>query len=98
MAGPERNARMLLEENPRLVIASHDHFSPGSGGMSDMCLRGLIKQVPVWLVPGEDVQKGMWLRLGMFPQDRQRRVRRELETAQGRARRGRSGYVLAPAT
>ncbi|MEU3283378.1 hypothetical protein, partial [Streptomyces antibioticus] len=69
---------MLLEEHPRLVIAFHDHFAPGSGGTSDMCLRGLVRQVPVWLAPGEEVRKGMRLRLGMFPQGRQQRVRREL--------------------
>lgn len=26
LAGPERNARMLLEDRPQLVIAFHDHF------------------------------------------------------------------------
>jgi len=81
MAGPERNTRMLLEGRPRLIIAFHDHFSPGSGGTSDMCLRGLIERVPVWLVPGANVQQGTWLRLGVFPGDRQRRVRSELEAA-----------------
>ncbi|MFE4519099.1 hypothetical protein ACFRMQ_33485 [Kitasatospora sp. NPDC056783] len=54
---------MLLQERPRLIIAFHDHFSPDSGGTSDMRLRGLLRQVPVWLVPHEDVQQGMWLRL-----------------------------------
>lgn len=88
MAGPERNTRMLLEERPRLVIAFHDHFSPGSGGTSDMCLRGLVKQVPVWLVPGEDVQRGVWLKAGMFPDARQRRVRSELAAADRQTRPG----------
>ncbi|CAL9585273.1 hypothetical protein SUDANB43_05092 [Streptomyces sp. enrichment culture] len=46
-----------------------------------MCLRGLTEQVPVWLVPSEDVQRGMWLRLGMFPEGRQRRIRGELDAA-----------------
>jgi len=78
MAGPERNTRMLLEEHPRLIIAFHDHFDPGSGGTSDMCLRGLLKDVPVWLVPGEDPGTGRWLRLENFPQTRTDRVRREL--------------------
>ncbi|MFD8608559.1 SLOG family protein [Streptomyces sp. NPDC059631] len=81
MAGPERNTRMLLKERPRLIIAFHDRFSPGSGGTSDMCLRGLIEQVPVWLVPGEDVQRGTRLRLGVFPEGRQRRIRAELDAA-----------------
>ncbi|MFF4305525.1 SLOG family protein [Streptomyces sp. NPDC001601] len=89
MAGPERNTRMLLEENPRLVIAFHDHFSPASGGTSDMCLRGLLQQVPVWLVPGEDVRRGMWLGPGMFPDSQRRRVRSELAAAEGRQGGGR---------
>ncbi|MEU3568594.1 hypothetical protein AB0E96_09225 [Kitasatospora sp. NPDC036755] len=72
---------MLLQERPRLIIAFHDHFSPGSGGTSDMCLRGLLRQVPVWLVPHEDGQQGMWLGLGIFPEDRQQHVRSELEAA-----------------
>lgn len=76
--GPERNTRMLLEEHPRLIVAFHDHFDPGSGGTSDMCLRGLLKDVPVWLVPGEDPGTGFWLRLGIFPKSRADRVRREL--------------------
>lgn len=42
MAGPERNTRMLAE-NPRLIVAFHDHFDPASGGTSDMCLRGLLQ-------------------------------------------------------
>ncbi|MGW3811555.1 SLOG family protein [Micromonospora sp. NPDC005113] len=58
LAGPERNARMLLEEHPRLIVAFHDHLDPASGGTSDMCLRGLVAQVPVWLVPGEDPPVG----------------------------------------
>ncbi|MDJ0341756.1 SLOG family protein [Streptomyces sp. H10-C2] len=81
LAGPERNTRMLLDERPRLIIAFHDHFSPASGGTSDMCLRGLLKQLPVWLVPGENVQVGSWLKLSMFPADRQRRLRAELDAA-----------------
>ncbi|MEU6285465.1 SLOG family protein [Streptomyces sp. NPDC047028] len=80
MAGPERNTRMLLQERPELVIAFHDHFVPASGGTSDMCLRALLRDVPVWLVPGRDVQVGAWLRAGIFPDDRARRVRGELET------------------
>ncbi|MBV9023885.1 MAG: DUF2493 domain-containing protein [Streptomycetaceae bacterium] len=78
LAGPERNTRMLLQERPRLIVAFHDHFDGKSGGTSDMCLRGLLKNVPVWLVPGEDPGSGRWLRLGAFPQPRADRVRREL--------------------
>jgi len=72
---------MLLDEHPQLIIAFHDHFSSASGGTSDMCLRGLLQQVPVWLVPGQDVEIGSWLRLGMFPVGRQQRVRTELGSA-----------------
>ncbi|MFG3228638.1 SLOG family protein [Kitasatospora sp. NPDC048194] len=81
LAGPERNTRMLLTERPRLIVAFHDHFSPASGGTSDMCLRGLLSEVPVWLVPGPDVQVGAWLRVDMFPLARQRRFQAELEAA-----------------
>lgn len=78
MAGPERNTRMLLQERPRLIVAFHDHFVAGSGGTSDMCLRGLVTDVPVWLVTGMDPGTGAWLRLHMFPSSRVSRVRREL--------------------
>jgi hypothetical protein len=71
MAGPERNARMLLDEQPRLIVAFPDHFAPGSGGTSDMCPRGLLRQVPVWLVRGDSVQVGAWLQLGSW------RIRRD---------------------
>ncbi|UNR56314.1 DUF2493 domain-containing protein [Streptomyces sp. A10(2020)] len=77
-AGPERNTRMLLEEHPRLIVAFHDQFDPGSGGTSDMCLRGLLKDVPVWLVHGENPQAGAWLRLSAFPEKRADKVRSEL--------------------
>jgi len=73
---------MLLEERPRLIVAFHDHFDPASGGTSDMCLRGLVMDVPVWLVPGEDPGLGCWLRPGMFPRPRMERVRRELGAGQ----------------
>jgi hypothetical protein len=78
LAGPERNVRILVEEQPRLIVAFHDRFEAASGGTSDMCLRGLLKGVPAWLVPGEDADAGHWLRLGMFPQSRADRCRREL--------------------
>jgi hypothetical protein len=35
-----------------------------------MALRGLIRQVPVWLVPGEDRDAGHWLSLDLFPGQR----------------------------
>ncbi|MEV8248584.1 SLOG family protein [Streptomyces rochei] len=79
MAGPERNTRMLLQELPELVIAFHDHFVPASGGTSDMCLRAVLRDVPVWLVPGPDVQVGAWLGAAIFPDERARRVQGELE-------------------
>ncbi len=45
-----------------------------------MALRGLIRQVPVWLVPGEDPAVGRWLSLELFPRQRASRTRRELDT------------------
>ena len=44
-----------------------------------MALRGLLRDVPVWLVPGEDPAFGRWLTLGLFPRQRTDRVRRELD-------------------
>ena len=77
-AGPERNTRMLLDESPHLIIAFHDRFDPTSGGTSDMALRGLLHEVPVWLVSGEDPRAGRWLHLDLFPPQRVTRIRREL--------------------
>lgn len=65
-------------KHPQLIVAFHDQFDPGSGGTSDMCLRGLLKDVPVWLVRREDPGTGSWLRLNAFPERRADRVRREL--------------------
>lgn len=42
-------------------------------------LRGLLRDVPVWLVPGEDPTVGRWLSLRLFPQQRVSRVRQELD-------------------
>jgi len=81
MAGPERNTRMLLQDRPRLIIGFHDHFAPASGGTSDMALRGLLREVPVWLVPGADPLAGRWLTLDLFPRQRVARVRRERDAA-----------------
>jgi hypothetical protein len=44
-----------------------------------MALRGLLRDVPVWLVPGEDPATGRWLSLDLFPRPRASRARRELE-------------------
>ncbi|MEU6757766.1 hypothetical protein [Streptomyces sp. NPDC046685] len=84
MAGPERNMRMLLNERPQLVIAFHDHFAPASGGTSDMALRAVLRDMPVWLVPGRDITVGTWVRPGVFPADRTRRVAAELRAANER--------------
>ncbi|MFI6022358.1 SLOG family protein [Streptomyces sp. NPDC051287] len=80
LAGPERNTRMLAER-PSLVVAFHSRFDPGSGGTSDMCLRGLLSGVPAWLVPGREPDAGRWLLLEEFPEWRTKRVRRELAEA-----------------
>jgi YspA, cpYpsA-related SLOG family len=79
LAGPERNSRMLLQDRPQLIICFHDQFDPASGGTSDMALRGLLREVPVWLVPGEDPAVGRWLSLDLFPRQRASRARRELD-------------------
>ncbi|MBQ0997481.1 SLOG family protein [Streptomyces nigra] len=80
-AGPERNTRMLVKERPQLIIAFHERLDPAAGGTSDMCVRGLLSAVPVWLMPGQDPQAGRWLRLAEFPQPRVARIRRELDAA-----------------
>lgn len=79
MAGPERNTRMLLQDRPQLIICFHDRFDFTSGGTSDMALRGLLRCVPVWLMPGEDLTAGRWLSADLFPDRRASRVRRDLE-------------------
>jgi hypothetical protein len=78
LAGPERNTRMLLQDRPQLIVCFHDRFDPAAGGTSDMALRGLLRQVRVWLVPSEDPATGRWLSLDLFPRRRASRVRREL--------------------
>lgn len=49
-----------------------------TGSGDDMCLRGLLHDIPVWLVPGQDAGVGRWLQLGLFPRGRTERVRGEL--------------------
>jgi hypothetical protein len=71
---------MLLQDQPQLIVCFHDHFDAASGGTSDMALRGLLWQVPVWLVPGEDPAIGRWLSLDLFPRWRASRARLELNT------------------
>jgi hypothetical protein len=79
LAALERNSRMLLQDRPRLIIGFHDHFDAAAGGTSDMALRGLLRGVPVWLVPGENPAVGRWLSLDLFPHQRASRARRELD-------------------
>jgi len=76
LAGPECNTRMLLQDRPQLIVSFHDRFDPARGGTSDMALRGLLRQVPVWLVPGEDPAVGRWLSLDKFLRQRASRARR----------------------
>jgi hypothetical protein len=73
---------MLLQEHPQLIIAFHTCLPLGSGGTSDMCLRGLVGDVPAWLVTGPDPDAGRWLLLDEFPRWRRERVGRELTVAQ----------------
>ncbi|MER6559340.1 SLOG family protein [Streptomyces sp. NPDC001027] len=80
-AGPERNTRMLLQEHPRLIIAFHTRLDPGTGGTSDMCLRGLLAGIPAWHVTGPDPGVGRWLLPHEFPRRRRDRVRSELDVA-----------------
>ncbi len=79
-AGHDRNTRMLLLERPRLVVAFHHRFDVGAGGTSDMCLKGLLAGLPVWLVAGPDPLEGHWLRLDLFPGRRVARARQSLES------------------
>ena len=78
-AGPERNQRMLLAEEPRLAIAFHEEFDPEKGGTSDTCLRALLLGIPVWLTPGPDLGFGLWLSSDQFPQHRARELQRQLD-------------------
>ncbi|WP_344948211.1 hypothetical protein [Sphaerisporangium flaviroseum] len=76
-AGPERNTRMLAER-PWLIVAFHQALDPRSGGTSDMCLRGVLAGVPVWLVTTPDPNIGRWISLDEFPPKRVARVRSQL--------------------
>ncbi len=78
LAGPERNTLMLIDERPRLIVAFQDRFDPAAGGTFDMCLRGLLAGVPVWLVTAANPQVGRWLSQDEFPSNRTNRIRREL--------------------
>jgi hypothetical protein len=75
-AGPERNHRMLVEEKPKLIIACHPGLDPKKGGTNDMCLRGLLTGVPVWLVSSQDPSRGRWLSLEGFHPDRIKYIKR----------------------
>lgn len=75
--GPERNTAMLAEQ-PDLIIAFHDSLDTRRGGTSDMILRGLLTEVPAWLVPGYHPMQGRWVSLDEFPDQRRNRVSREL--------------------
>jgi hypothetical protein len=46
-----------------------------------MCLRGLLIDVPTWLVTGPDPDVGRWLLLEEFPEWRRGRLRDELDAA-----------------
>lgn len=98
MAGPERNTRMLLLDKPERIIAFHDHFAGATGGTSDMALRGLLRDVPVWLVPGNDLRVGRWLKLDQFPRTRIDRVRKELDEWPRRPAEGAQATAGAAAT
>ncbi len=80
--GPERNQRMLLDEEPRLVIAFHEDFDPATGDTSDTCLRALLLGIPVWLTPTRDPGLGLWLSSDQFPQLRTDQLQRQLHRAE----------------
>jgi putative NIF3 family GTP cyclohydrolase 1 type 2 len=72
---------MLLDEEPRLVIAFHEDFDPAAGGTSDTCLRALLLDIPVWLTPTHDPGVGWWLSSDQFPQLRTDQLQRQLHRA-----------------
>ena len=80
-AGPERNQRMLLAEEPRLGIAFHENFTPTTGGTSDTCLRALLLDIPVWLTQTAEPRAGLWLHLDHFPPARAAQMRAQLARA-----------------
>lgn len=78
----ERCHRVLLSEEPRLVVAFHEDFdSTGTGGASDTCLRALLLGIPVWLTPTEAPRAGQWLQSGHFPENRVVQLRAQLAEA-----------------
>jgi hypothetical protein len=68
LAGPERNVRMLVKEDPRLVVGFHDHLDPylEHGGTAHMLGLALVAEVPAWHVPEDDPDGGRWLRPEML--------------------------------
>lgn len=79
-AGNERNT-VMLAERPHQVIALHDEFNVAYGGTSDMCLKALLKGIPVWIINGPTVHSGYVPTLEDFPLRRMRQTRSELVTA-----------------
>jgi hypothetical protein len=70
LTGPQRTRHILQAEEPRLAITFHEDLDPARGETSDACLRALLLGIPVWLVPTQDADAGMWLAVEHFPADR----------------------------
>ena len=65
--GPERHQRILLDEEPRLVVAFHENLNPTLGDTADTCLRALHLGIPVWHTPHANPDQGRWLTDKHFP-------------------------------
>lgn len=69
-AGNDRNSHMRVTENPRLIVGLHPWFHYTSGGTSDMLLKGVLTGVPSWLITTPDADRGEWVQLRKYPQER----------------------------
>ena len=67
LTGTERTLRILQDEEPRLVIAFHENFTPVAGDTSHTCLGAILLSIPTWLVSTANPDHGLWLRREHFP-------------------------------
>ncbi|MER6401487.1 SLOG family protein [Kitasatospora sp. NPDC001603] len=84
----ERHLAMLLDEEPGLVIAFHEDFNP-TGETGDTCLKALLLDTAVWLVPTASAGHGQWLTETDFPPGHTARCAAHIQA--GRARQTLSG-------
>lgn len=53
--------RLLVDEEPRLIIVFHEDLDTWHGGAADLCRQAIATHIPVWHIPTDDAQRGGWL-------------------------------------